>query len=499
MNPNSGNNESDEGKPWRVAVVGAGITGLAAAHRLIELAGETGLALDLTVFEASDRVGGVIETRTIGDFLVETGPDSFITNKPWALDLCQRLGLDEQLIPTNETFRRSLVLRRGKPVAVPEGFMLLAPAKIWPVLKSPIFSPFGKLRLAMEYFVPRRTETNDESLASFVRRRFGREVLDRIVQPMIGGIYTSDPEKLSLKATMPRFLAMEAEYRSLIRATKREAAKTEKQSSGARYGLFLTLASGLSNLTETLESRITKSAKIQLNSKVTKVCQTEEGFDVTVENDKQSSRHFDGLIIALPAYRAADLLLNVNRQLADDLNSIEFASSAIVVTGHKLKDVRHPLDAFGLVVPAIENRQILAVSFPSRKFEGRAPDDSIQMRTFIGGAMQPELFDKSDDELAQITKNELTEIFGVTAPPEFASVCKHKKAMPQFHLGHVDRVERIQQQVSTINGLSFAGNALHGVGIPDCIHSGESAAEDLYKSRNLTGDSTSEQHDEKQY
>lgn len=481
MNATSASNENEEGTPRRVAVIGAGISGLAAANRLLELADANNRPLELTLFEAGDRVGGVIETRTIGDYLVETGPDSFITNKPWALKLCERLGLEDQLIPTNQTYRRSLVLRLGKPVAVPDGFMLLAPAKIWPVLKSPIFSPLGKLRLAMEYFIPRRSEQGDESLANFVRRRFGREALDRIVQPMIGGIYTSDPEKLSLRATMPRFLKMEAEYGSLIKATKREAAEAEKQSSGARYGLFLTLADGLSKLTETLESRIGQTAKIQCQTKVTGLKQTSNGFDVTFADE--TSHHFDGVVIALPAHRAAELLAKIDCQLAKELNSIEYASSAIVVTGHKLKDVRHPLDAFGLVIPAAENRQILAVSFSSRKFASRAPEDSVQLRTFIGGAMQRELFLKSDDELIEITRTELQNIFGVGTPPEFAMVYRHARAMPQFHVGHVERVERIQQRVSAIDGLSIAGNAFEGVGIPDCVHSGEAAAEELVSSQ----------------
>jgi protoporphyrinogen/coproporphyrinogen III oxidase len=225
----------------RVAVIGGGISGLAAAFRCIELADAAQRPLQLTLFEAGDRVGGVVRTDVVDDYLVELGGDMFITNKPWALDLCRRLGLEDRLLGTSDQFRRSLVLRKGRPVPVPDGFMLLAPAKIWPVLASPIFSLRGKLRLGLEYFVRRRAGDGDESLASFVRRRFGREALDRLVQPLVGGIYTSDPERLSLQATMPRFLEMERKHGSLIRASRKQSAQQSEQEqhgSGARYGLY---------------------------------------------------------------------------------------------------------------------------------------------------------------------------------------------------------------------------------------------------------------------
>ncbi len=244
---------------WRVAVVGGGLSGLAAAHRLGELSRAQNLPIEISVFEASPRIGGVMGTERLGDYLIETGADSFITNKPWAVNLCERLGIADRLIPTEETHRGALVLRKGKPVPVPEGFQLLAPAKIWPVLKSPLFSPWGKLRMGLEYFLPRRHAEGDESLAGFVRRRFGREALERLVQPLVGGIYTSDPERLSLKATMPQFLEMERQHRSLIRAARSKAGKNssretqaEQSASGARYGLFATPKAGISELLEAL-------------------------------------------------------------------------------------------------------------------------------------------------------------------------------------------------------------------------------------------------------
>ena len=262
----------------RVAVIGGGISGLAAAHRLIEIADGAALPLRVALFEAGPRLGGVIHTDSIADCLVERGSDSFITNKPWAIDLCRRLGLEGRLVSTDPRYRQALVLRKGKPVPVPDGFMLMAPAKIWPVVASPIFSPLGKLRMGLERWIPSRTDLGDESVASFVRRRLGREALDRLVQPLVAGIYTSDPEKLSLRATLPRFLEMERDYGSLIRAarggphagngsaTNGTATSAHGPESGARYGLFVTLQAGMSELVEALVSRIKSGGEIHLDA-----------------------------------------------------------------------------------------------------------------------------------------------------------------------------------------------------------------------------------------
>jgi oxygen-dependent protoporphyrinogen oxidase len=483
--PNSARNPSNS---WRVAVIGGGVSGLAAAHRLGELCRDANRPLELTLFEAAARVGGVIETHRVEGYLVEAGSDSLITNKPWGVDLCRRLGLEDRLIPTDSTYRRTLVLRNGKPMAVPEGFMLLAPAKVWPVLKSPIFSPWGKLRMGLEYFVPRRDQEGDESVASFVRRRFGHEALERLVQPLVGGIYTSDPEMLSLQATMPRFLDMERDSRSLIRASRKQAQQlqSEQQGSGARYGLFATLADGLCELTGRLKSRIAEWGTIRLNAAVSAIQPvrprdagvSRDGWEIRLEDG--STAKFDALVLALPAYRAGDLMVEFAQSLAGLLSGIDYASSAVVVVGHRLTNVRHPLDAFGLVIPAIENRKVLAVSFSSRKFPGRAPDGRVLLRTFLGGAMQSELLDRSDDEFAALVRDELKELLGVTGTADFTIIRRYHRAMPQYHVGHLERVRQIEDGIAKFPGLELAGNAYRGVGIPDCIHSGEQAAGRVY-------------------
>lgn len=471
---------------WRVAVIGGGFSGLAAAHRLQELCARDQFPLDLVLFESGTRLGGVVGTRSIAGYRVELGADSFITNKPWAIDLCRRLGIENRLISTDPSFRRSLVLRNGKPVAVPEGFQLLSPVSVGAVLRSPIFSWPGKLRMALEYVLPRGYSEADESLAAFVRRRFGREALERLVQPLVGGIYTSDPEKLSLRATMPRFLDMEREHGSLIRALRRQKARGEEDdatTSGARYGLFVTPSSGIAELVDALSESVAKDASIQLETEVQALAPEADGRGFVLDLPYGAKDSFDAVIVALPACRTAELIAGFAAPAREALSHIDYASTAIVVSGHKLSDVRHPLDAFGLVVPAIEKRKILAVSFTSRKFSGRAPEGCVQLRTFVGGAMQPELMQLSDAEMITLVRDELESMLGVTWKPDFTIVARWSKAMPQYHVGHLDRVAAIERELAAFPNLALAGSAYHGVGIPDCIHSGEQAAEKVFSGR----------------
>jgi len=478
-----------------VAIIGGGITGLAAAHRLIELSAAAERPIRVALFEAGSRLGGVLHTERINDCLVELGSDSFITNKPGAIELCRRLGLEDRLISTDPKYRQALVLRKGKPVAVPEGFMLMAPAKIWPILSSPIFSPIGKLRLGLESWIPRRASEDDESVAAFVRRRLGNEALDRLVQPLVAGIYTSDPEKLSLRATLPRFIEMEQRHGSLTRAARRGLSDSGPSNntngtreSGARYGLFVALRDGMSELVDALVDRIRGSGEVHLDAPVASVlCSSspDEGYSLSFAAKPGSSTHttsFSAVILALPADRAANLIWPLDSTLAGSLSEIQYASSAIVCTGHSLGDVAHPLNGSGLVIPAAEHRRILSVSFASRKFAGRAPDGEVVLRTFMGGALQPEILDHTDEQLIEIVKTELGQILGVRGEPRFAVVSRHNRAMPQYHVGHLDRLRHIEQRASEHSRLALAGNAYTGVGIPDCVTSGEKAADRIFNS-----------------
>lgn len=476
-------------KTIRVAVIGGGITGLAAAQRLVSRSDN----VQVVLLESSRRLGGIIRTEAADGFLMELGPDSFITNKPAAIQLCEEIGFANQLIPTDPGFRRSLVLRNGKPMRVPDGFMLMAPSKPWAILTTPILSLAGRLRLLSEALIARRPTEEDESLASFVRRRFGQQTLERLVQPLIGGIYTADPEKLSLKATLPRFSEMEQSHGSVIRATLAQQkidcnrssgphkAPNDSSGSGARYGLFATAAGGLSDMVAAIDRALRNSGRVE----------TQLGVEVTnIERPKASNSHwivqlrdqcpmtFDAVIVTLPTHTAARILKTaISAELYAALQEIEYASSAIVVSGHQLSDFDHPMDAFGLVVPAIERRKILAVSFSSRKFPDRAPAGQILLRTFVGGAMQPELLSNDDDTISGFVNDELRSIFGMKADPMFGEVIRYHNAMPQYHVGHLDRVARIESLLENTPGLHLAGSAYRGVGIPDSIASAWTAAE----------------------
>ena len=466
----------------RIVVIGGGITGLAAAHRLVEKSQTANQSVEIVLLEASGRVGGVFGTEQIGNYTIETGADSFITNKPGGIELAKRLGMEDRLISPNKEFQRSLILHRGETVVTPVGFNLLAPSQVWPMLKTPLLSPLGKARMAAEYFVPRKQNEEDESLASFVRRRFGQEMLDRIVQPMVGGIYTSDPESLSLKATLPRFVEMERKYGSLIKGLRKKSKKEKqsKQASGARYGLFATPEAGMSDLLNTLLAAIQDRVQVRLNTKVTSLSNNENGYSLDFEGGETIEA--SAVVLALPTYRSAELLSSISQELSDTLKQIEYASSAILVSGHSLANIEHPLNAFGLVIPHIENRKILAVSFLSRKFPQRAPEGKAILRTFIGGAMQPEEIEKSDEQVIETALSELKAILGVSGTPEFTRLVRYNRAMPQFSVGHLERLATIRELASQFPKIGLAGNGYEGVGIPDCITSGEVAANSVWGS-----------------
>jgi oxygen-dependent protoporphyrinogen oxidase len=474
------------GKTDRVVVIGGGLSGLAAAHRIQELSRAAQRPVDVVVLEAKDRIGGVIWTDRVGGFTLEGGPDSFITNKPWGIDLCRRLGLVDHLIETDPTHRRSFVVRNGQLAPVPEGFVLLAPHRILPVLTSPVLSWRGKVRLLMDLVIPRRDSDIEESLASFVRRRLGREALDRLVQPLVGGIYTGDPNDLSLKATLPQFLEMEREYGSLIKAARRqrshqrESRQFERQASGARYGMFVTLADGMDALPKALASTLPADS-IRTGSPVRRISRT-AGASWLVELLNGPPIEADAVIATTEAHATARMIDAEDPGLALQLRAIPYASSIIVNVAYQRDQVQHPLDGFGAVVPAIEGRSILALSFLSVKFPRRAPAGSVLLRVFVGGATQPELFDLPDEAIKDLVARELSDLIGVSGPPRLFEIGRHPRAMPQYTLGHLERVAAIRRKLARHHLLFLTGIAFDGVGIPDCVHAAEITAEEVVAS-----------------
>lgn len=460
------------GELRHIAVVGGGISGLAAAHRITELRPD----IQITLFEASARLGGVLQTERRDGFLIEHSADNFITNVPWGIDLCRRLGLGSDLLGTDPERRKAYVVSHGRLEPVPEGFVLMMPSKMWPMVTTPILSVAGKLRMVGEFFIPPRVEKGDESLESFVVRRFGQEVFDRLVQPLIGGIYTADPAKLSMQATLPRFLAMESEHGSIIRGAQQQKSPGESESSGARYGMFVAPRDGMDSIIGALAKRL-PSGSIRLSSRIEKLERRQAGGWRVQPGDSSAPVDADAVIVALPAPKAAALLDPVDGELSGLIGRIPYAGASILVSAYRKSQIKHPLDGFGFVVPAVERRRILATSFSSVKFPGRAPDDCVVLRTFVGGALQPEMTELSDASLKSIIGDELKSLLGITDPPLWSEVVRWNGAMPQYHVGHVDLVAKIRARVAAISDFELCGNAYDGVGVPVCIHSAELAVE----------------------
>ena len=459
----------------KVVVVGGGISGLAAAHRVVELARERQVDLDLTLVEARDRLGGTIETERVDGFLVERGPDSFLSEKPWALALCRRLEVEDRLVRTDDRFRRTFVWRRGRLHALPDGFQLLGPTRMMPFVTSGLFSWPGKLRMALDLVLPRGIPSDDGTLGAFVRRRLGREALERVAQPLVAGIYTADPDELSLGATMPRFLELERRERSVILALWRASRRAPQAgTSGARWSLFVTFARGMSELVDTLASRLPPGA-VRLKQRATGIERRDGRWRIGLTDGDTIDA--DRVILATEAHATARLLRYVDPQLGALLGEIVYASSATVSLAYRRADVPHPLDGFGFVVPHTEGRALLACTFSSVKYPGRAPDGFVLVRAFVGGALGAAALEGGDEEIAQRARRDLADALGVVAEPVLARVHRHPASMPQYLLGHLSRVETIERKAQGLPGLALAGGAYRGVGIADCVHSGETAAE----------------------
>jgi len=465
----------------RVVVIGGGITGLTAAYRLRQVAQARGLPLEVILLEASERLGGTIATHYQHELLMEQGPDCFLSAKPWGVRLCEELGLSEALIGTTTQYRQSFIVRGGTLVPVPQGFYLMVPGSWWSLVTTPVFSWRGKLRMALDLVVPRRTATADESLAQFVTRRLGREALERMAQPMVGGIYTADPQYLSMQATMPQFVEMEQQHGSLIRAMLSRQRRTEapaQGTSGPRYGLFVSFRQGMQTLVDTIAAHL-PAAIVHLRAPVHRLQYVPGTARWIVHLHQQPVLEADAVCLSLPAPQAGQLLTGVEATLAAALQDIKYASSAIVNIACKRADVTHPLHGMGFVVPAVEKRAYIACSFSSVKFTGRALQDQVLLRAFVGGALQPEQVALSDIEIQRVVYQDLRQLLGISGEPLAMSITRHLEAMPQYHVGHLDRVARLETLAQRLPGLALAGNAYHGVGIPDCIHSAEMAAQSL--------------------
>ncbi|HKD69302.1 MAG TPA: protoporphyrinogen oxidase [Candidatus Binataceae bacterium] len=461
-----------------VVVIGAGLAGLAAAYRLKELAHEHNDPVQTTVLERSARLGGPIQTVRERGYVIECGADSFISEKPWALALARRLGLEAELIPTGE-LRRTMVVCRGRLTDVPPGFNLLAPVDLLPILRSPILSLRGKLRLALEPVLPRRVADADESIAAFVTRRMGREVLERLAQPLAAGIYTGDPAALSIEATLPRFAELESHYGSVIRGLKAVQKKTAaRAASGARWSLFLGFKDGMQTLIDALAREL--GAAVHLESGAQSLAPSATNAKWRVGLRDAPALETDAIICAARADAAAALVEPLDGELAACLRRISYSSAATVNLAYRQSDFPRMPQGFGFVVPALERRKIIAGSFSSLKFAGRAPEGCVLMRVFIGGVLHKEMMALSDDEMIAAAREEIAALLGVNAAPILTRVARWGDSMPQYAVGHLDLLAEIEQRAAGLAGFALAGAAYRGVGIPDCVHSGERAAEAVW-------------------
>lgn len=461
----------------RVVVIGGGISGLSAAYFLQEFSREKNIPLEITLIEAGNRFGGIVQTERHGGFILEHGPDMFLNEKPVMRELCQKLDIENELIETREGFRKSFIYSGGKLHQVPEGFCLIAPSKISALFGLSFMSVWGKLRIGAELFIPPRKENGDESVASFMRRRFGAEAHQKIGQPMFGGIYTADPEKLSLKATMPRFLDMEREVGSVIRALFK---RKNLEASGPRYGLFFSFRSGMQTLVDALVSNM-KNIRFLRSTPVSKI---EQRVSWNIYRQDGCKIEADYLILALSSQRAAELLEETSAELSKELYAIPYESVVTVNIAYRKKDLNLNLNGFGLVVPAAEKRKLIGATFSSVKFPGRAPADSVLLRAFLGGAFERDVVSLNDAQISEIVGREFHDILKIEAKPLFVSIKRYLNAMPQYHVGHLDRVKRIEELARSVPNFSFTSNALHGVGIPDCMAQAREMAEKLILNLN---------------
>ncbi|MEJ7733876.1 MAG: protoporphyrinogen oxidase [Polyangiaceae bacterium] len=476
----------------RVLVAGGGISGLAAAYRLLETARKESRALEVTVLEERTRFGGVIHTERHGDFVLDAGPDSFLTTKPQARALCQELGLGAELIETRSENRRVLVRHQEGLHELPEGLMLAIPTRIVPLVRSRLFTWSGKLRMGLDLLIPPRRDEADESMAGFLRRRLGAEALLRLGEPLMAGIYAGDAAELSIRSTFPQLVELERRHGSLIRGAlaQRRAArgKPAPAAFNALRGGMGELPAALVRAIEQLRGRMLRGRRL--------VALTRSGdggaggrFSAQVSGEAGDELFAaDDVLLALPAFASADVLQHLDAELAAELRGIPYLSSATAVLAYPRSAVRHPLDALGLIVPRDQATRALAATFISSKWEARAPADAVLLRLFFGGSRDPDVLHHGDDVLLERARRELRALLGIDAEPLFARVFRYERASAQPLVGHAARLGRVRAAAARTPGLHLAAGGLDGIGIPDCIRQADAAARAILALQPPTSD-----------
>jgi oxygen-dependent protoporphyrinogen oxidase len=452
----------------RVAIIGGGISGLSAAYYL-EQGRRNGAAIEYRLFEACPRLGGVLKTQSIHDCLVEAGPDSFLSAKPWATELAREVGLKDALIGSNDFQRKTFILNNGRLTSMPDGIQMIVPTKAWPVASSPLLSLSTKLRMVREYLSPPDPlpEDRDESVASFVERHFGGEVVNKLAAPLLAGVYGGDAARLSARAVLPHFVALESKHRSLVRGVLHSR---NNSNSAAPIPIFTSFKRGMQQFVDAIAAQLSPE-RIALNCAVSK---TElHDSEWTVISAQGRSEKFSNLILALPAYASGNLLQSHNADLATILESIRYSDSVTVALGYPTRSLRREAlpGGFGFLVPRTEGRSMMACTFVHNKFDHRVPDGFVLLRAFLAGTGN-----QSDADLRTTLEEELKQILGITTSPEFVSIARWPQAMAQYEVGHLEKVSAIEKLTNGISHFALIGNAYRGIGIPDCVREGKLAA-----------------------
>ena len=456
-------------QPHSVLIIGGGITGLAAAYRLQQVSPQT----EITLLEREQRLGGKIWSEHSNGFVIEAGPDSFLSSKPRGVGLCAELGLAGRLQGTNDQMRRSFVMRGGSLFPIPEGLSGLVPAKLEPILESRLFSDEGKQRFLQERSIPAGGSAGDETLAAFMTRRFGQEIYARLIEPLMAGIYAGDGRELSLAATFPQLRALELEYGSLLRGL--DATTAAGAADTPRPG-FLSFPDGMGELVNALTTQL-RRVRIGAGSEVRRLSRSRTGFKAELVGGGRIVA--DAALVAVPAPMAAMVLAEVDADLAHALHQIPHVSTATVSAAFPLPAIPRPLNGFGYLVPRQEGRSVLASTWNSVKFPHRAPADHALLRAFIGRAGDDDIAAAPEHDLLEMARDEWRTTLDISAVPTLTRVYRWPRGMPQYTLGHADRMAMIHARLQATPGLFLAGNGYRGVGIPDCIQAGETAAEQI--------------------
>ena len=464
----------------RVAIVGAGISGLATAYFLQEVK-KSGGSFECTVIESASKLGGNIQTESVDGFVIEAGPDSFLTLKPQALDLCEKLGLSAKLIGPNPARSKVYVLVGGKLRTLPEGLISGVPTKIRPFLTSKLISPWGKLRMLLEVLVSRRKDQSDESLASFIKRRLGSEALRKIAEPLMAGIYAGDAESLSMQTNFPQLQKLEREHRSLILGLISSKGHAAPHYSTPHKPMFMTIKGGLHLMVDALISQLGNTT-VMTQTRLVKLKRLSNGRQgYLLEFDNGGSIEADCVVLATPAYATADILEELSPPAASVLRTIPYVSTATVSLVYNNASLPDVLDGSGFVVAPMDRRKITACTWVSSKWPTHSPTDRVLVRGFVGRAGYEEILEQSDEEITGIVEQELETILGISAKPLLKRVNRFERGLPQYNLGHGEKLAKLDEALQSLPGIFLVGAAYRGVGLPDCVRQGQMISEKIVK------------------